>query len=181
MSVLSDYKKLMTARKLLTVCGGLQRDEKLLILTDPTTLRIGEFLATVGMEITPQTVMAVIPPPKTHGEEPPQHIIQAMADADLLMMPLKFSLTHAQATHHARKAGTRVVSMGDHRESMLQSGGLEVDFAACAPTVKKAGEFCSEWKHPATWINQGCWEDEIIKTEDKNYRDAFLRRHGATE
>lgn len=31
--------------------------------------------------------------------------------------------------------------------------------------LKDAGEFCPEWKYPATWINQGCWDDEIIKTE----------------
>ena len=47
--------------------------------------------------------------------------------------------------------------------------------------LKDAGEFCPEWKHPATWINKGCWDDEIIKTENANERDAFLRRHGATE
>lgn len=27
------------------------------------------------------------------------------------------------------------------------------------------GEFRPEWKHPATWLNQGCWEDEIDKPE----------------
>jgi hypothetical protein len=27
-------------------------------------------------------------------------------------------------------------------------------------TSAKAGEFRPEWKHPATWLNGGCWEDE---------------------
>jgi phage replication O-like protein O len=27
--------------------------------------------------------------------------------------------------------------------------------------LKNAGEFCAEWKHPSTWLSQGCWEDEI--------------------
>ena len=26
--------------------------------------------------------------------------------------------------------------------------------------IKENKEFCPEWKHPATWINKGCWEDE---------------------
>jgi len=26
--------------------------------------------------------------------------------------------------------------------------------------LRKTGKFCPEWKHPATWLNQGCWEDE---------------------
>lgn len=25
---------------------------------------------------------------------------------------------------------------------------------------KKRGDFVPEWKHPTTWLNQGCWEDE---------------------
>lgn len=30
------------------------------------------------------------------------------------------------------------------------------------------GEFRPEWKHPATWLNKGCWEDEIqIKESQK--------------
>ena len=32
--------------------------------------------------------------------------------------------------------------------------------------LRKAGKFCPEWKHPSTWLNQGCWEDEI-NTEPK--------------
>jgi len=47
--------------------------------------------------------------------------------------------------------------------------------------LKLAKEFCPEWPNPVTWLNQGCWEDEIIKTEKENERDAFLRRHGATK
>jgi len=26
--------------------------------------------------------------------------------------------------------------------------------------LRRNGEFCPEWKHPSTWLNQGCWEDE---------------------
>ena len=27
-------------------------------------------------------------------------------------------------------------------------------------TSAKKGEFRPEWKHPATWLGDGCWEDE---------------------
>lgn len=29
--------------------------------------------------------------------------------------------------------------------------------------IKRSGQFCPEWKHPATWLNGGCWGDELIK------------------
>jgi hypothetical protein len=27
------------------------------------------------------------------------------------------------------------------------------------------GEFRPEWKHPATWLNKGCWDDELTITK----------------
>ena len=31
--------------------------------------------------------------------------------------------------------------------------------------LTKAGAFCPEWKHPTTWLNQGCWDDEPISID----------------
>jgi hypothetical protein len=31
----------------------------------------------------------------------------------------------------------------------------------------KEGEFRPEWKHPSTWLNKGCWDDEVGITEKK--------------
>lgn len=31
----------------------------------------------------------------------------------------------------------------------------------------KAGEFRPEWKHPSTWLNKGCWADEVENQEVK--------------
>jgi len=34
--------------------------------------------------------------------------------------------------------------------------------------LKNNDKFCPEWKNPTTWLNQGCWEDEInIEAENK--------------
>ena len=37
----------------------------------------------------------------------------------------------------------------------LQSQMIEKGF------LKAEKKFCPEWKHPATWLNQKCWEDEV--------------------
>ena len=34
--------------------------------------------------------------------------------------------------------------------------------------LRAVGQFCSEWKHPATWINKGCWEDEIMEPKKQS-------------
>jgi len=30
---------------------------------------------------------------------------------------------------------------------------------------KERKEFCPEWKHPATWLNGKCWEDEVAENK----------------
>ena len=42
----------------------------------------------------------------------------------------------------------------------LQSQMIERGF------LKAEKKFCPEWKHPSTWLNQQCWEDEV-ETEKK--------------
>ena len=32
----------------------------------------------------------------------------------------------------------------------------------------KEGEFRPEWKHPSTWLNKGCWADEVESKEVKS-------------
>ncbi len=43
----------------------------------------------------------------------------------------------------------------------IQSQEIEKSF------LKAEGQFCPEWKYPATWINQQCWEDETEKKPKK--------------
>jgi len=33
--------------------------------------------------------------------------------------------------------------------------------------LQNNGKFCPEWKHPTTWLNQGCWDDEVTLPNDK--------------
>lgn len=32
--------------------------------------------------------------------------------------------------------------------------------------LRAAGKFVPEWKHPATWLNASCWEDEVAKPSE---------------
>jgi len=32
--------------------------------------------------------------------------------------------------------------------------------------LKQSGDFCPNWKNPATWINNGCWADQISECLD---------------
>jgi len=59
----------------------------------------------------------------------------------------------------------------------LEVTSLEVILAAVTKYTKTRGKVSKYWKHPATWLNQGCWDDDDYKSnnnsnhnlEDKNY------------
>ena len=140
MMCLADVKKLEGALKVVKTCANVQPHEKVLVLTDTETLRVGELVATASLQIAPDTVLAVISPRMGHGAEPPTHVGSAMANADVVIMPLKFSMTHAAASRAARKAGARMLSMGDYNERMLQEGGIEADFLKLEKVVKRVAE-----------------------------------------
>jgi len=40
-------------------------------------------------------------------------------------------------------------------------------------TKNSAGKFCPEWKHPSTWLNQKCWEDEVDFTVKNNKKNQY--------
>jgi len=143
---IADVKKLAGAFKIVKTCANVQPHEKVLVLTDTETLRVGELITLAALQIAPDTVLAVIIPRSGHGEEPPVHIASAMNKADVLIMPLKFSMTHAEATTEARKLGARVLSLGDYNEGMLAKGGIEADFLKNEKVVRGVAEILGRGK-----------------------------------
>jgi 2,5-dihydroxypyridine 5,6-dioxygenase len=143
---ITDSKKLAGAFKIVRTCSNVQPHEKVLILTDTETVRVGELIAMAALQIAPDTAMVVITPRARHGSEPPAHIASAMSEADVLIMPLKFSMTHAEATAKARKRGARVLSMGDYNEAMLQTEGMDLDFLKNEKVVRDITEILTRGK-----------------------------------
>ena len=143
---IADVKKLAGAFKIVKTCANVQPHEKVLVLTDTETVRVGELVAMAALQIAPDTVLAVIIPRSGHGEEPPVHIASAMNKADVLIMPLKFSMTHAEATTKARKLGARVLSLADYNEGMLAKGGIEADFLKNEKVVRGVAEILGRGK-----------------------------------
>lgn len=137
MITISDHRKLQGARKIVEVCADLNQGEKVLILGDTHTVRIGELLAITAMQISGGTALTILEPRSSHGEEPPPHIAPTLKQSDVVFMPLTYSMTHASIVEKARDNGTRVISMGDFTERMLESGGIRANFPKLKKVVDK--------------------------------------------
>ena len=126
-----------TAKKLLQTNMGLQKGEKLLILCDETTLKIGESLFAAGEELEAEALLLRMPRLPRSGMEPPAIVTEAMAKADVVIAPLGASITHTQAKKQAAAAGARIATMPGITEEMFFQGPITADYSQVAVLTKK--------------------------------------------
>ena len=116
------------ARVAVETCMKIQPDETVLIVTDTGKLKIAEAFAYAASSIGAKTVTTIMEPAIEHAKEPPRPVAQAMAAAQVVLIPTTKSLSHTDARRAATKAGARIASMPDINEDMMRIGGLTADY-----------------------------------------------------
>jgi len=128
-------KKIYEAcRTLLNVCAKCEKDEKILIVTDPDSLHIAQALWDAA-EDYPNRSLIMMPTQTMHGQEPTDLVAAAMMEADVIFRPTKFSLSCTEAKRKACDKGARDLNCSDYDLRMLENGGLYADFEAMGPIM----------------------------------------------
>jgi aminopeptidase len=110
-------------------CLGVKRGESVLIVVDTSTpISIGKSLFEAAKNLGCEAMIVTMLPRTRHGEELHPVIAEAMKNADVVVAPTTFSLTHTQAKINACKKGARVASMPGITEKMMNSGGMTADY-----------------------------------------------------
>lgn len=117
-------------------CVSLKAGETVLIVTDMVQEKIARVLACAAVERGAEVVVSVMKPRKRVGEEPPKLIAESMKHADVVLIPVSYSVTHTFAVKEAAEHGARLLVLTDFTEDMLISGGIEADFRALKPICK---------------------------------------------
>ncbi len=132
-----DEKKLLrAARTALTQCLAVKDNEKILIVANPETRRIGEALYKEGVKLSPQTALFIYPKGTINGEEPPPLVADAMAKSDVIVAPTVMSVTHTAARRRAVKAGARMATMPGITEDFFVRG-LSANYEEIQRITKK--------------------------------------------
>lgn len=118
-----------SAKAILASSLGVKRGEKLLVVTDPDRHQIAEALFAAGTEIGADSVLTMMSPRETNGQEPPEHVTAAMIAADVIIVPSTHSMTHTQARCRATECGARMATMPGITEDMFREGAITVDYA----------------------------------------------------
>src|SRR3989338_2171824 len=114
-----------SAKTILNDCLNVKRDEKVLIIADSKTKKIGEGILNEARKIT-NASLKIIPVGKHDGEEPPKKIAEEMLFYDVVIAPTTTSLTHTKAVQDARKNARIATLPGITNEIM--NGSLLADY-----------------------------------------------------
>ena len=137
MEVAMDTSK--AAQVLLTTCSDCKKDEKILFVTDSTSLEVAMIMWEASSEF-PNRALVMMQETNMHGEDPSPLIGTAMRDADVIFGITKFSLFHSQARRDAVANGARFVNMVDYNVNMMAKGGLHCDFEAIGKVCSRVAE-----------------------------------------
>jgi leucyl aminopeptidase (aminopeptidase T) len=114
---MSDFEQ--AVRAVVRECLGVREDEEALVVCNPVTQTIGEALRADAVEVGAEGVLMVITERRLHGTEPPSTVAEAMAAADVALVPTVQSLSHTDARKRATDAGARAATLPGVTEEML--------------------------------------------------------------
>ncbi len=132
-----DLLMMKGARTLLDVCVAVKPAETVLIVTDMEKASIARVVASAAIERGAETVLAIMQPRARAGQEPPKPVAEAMKQADVVFLPVSYSVTHTHAVKDAAASGARIIALTEFTEEMMISGGLEADFSALKPICQR--------------------------------------------
>ena len=125
----TDDKAIEGADLLLKSCGRVRHGEAVVIVCDRDTRNLGELLESRATLITPRVILIEISPLDMHGQEPPPHLADQMANGDLCLGITAKSMAHTEARRMSALNGTRYLSLPDYTMDLLTHPSLRADFA----------------------------------------------------
>ena len=90
---------------------GVREGESVLVVTNPSTLGLGERLRAEAGRAGADALLLLMADRGLDGEEPPDSVAAAMANADVVLCPTVRSLSHTAARRHACDAGARIATL----------------------------------------------------------------------
>ena len=117
-----------SASIIVNTCLNVKKGEVIAVLCDFPNLKIGEALGKQIQKCQAEAVMAVFPPRKAHGENPPQAAIAALNCADGAILAGTYSLASSPARIDATANGIRIINIPACSEDVFNSKAMQIDF-----------------------------------------------------
>ena len=116
-------------KNILTNCMNVKPGENVLIVTDDEKYAIGQALYQAAKLLKAEAMLMTMPAREVSGQEPPSVVAAAMKAADVVICPMKTSITHTRAKIEAAEAGARIATMPGITEEMFAMGAMTADYS----------------------------------------------------
>lgn len=100
-------------------CMGVQRGEKVLIVTDEPLRSLGYALWQATKNLGNEVLLVEMLPRNSNGEEPPPEVAELMKMVDVALCPTSKSLTHTDSRRAASDKGVRVATLPGVTEEIM--------------------------------------------------------------
>lgn len=117
-----------TARMIVEEALRVQPGENVCIVTDTNKLRIAEVLAAAAHAAGAETVVACMTPRQAHGNEVPPVIAGAMLEANVIIAPTTYAITHTRGRIAASRKGARTIILRGITEETFTQGAMTADY-----------------------------------------------------
>lgn len=173
-----DAVKTKAINNLLFHCGNLTRDDRALILCDPSTRALADAFVKAANAADHRIELMEIPMLTQHGSEPPEQASLAMQASTLILSLCQYSLAHSSARIHAAKAGARFLSLPLYDWKLLEDPCLHIDFKSQAPLVRKFADAFTHGERVQVTTAAGTDITLGIKGRIGNYCPGFVLSPG---
>lgn len=163
--MISQY--MLGAKKLIENIGNVNKNEKVLIISDYEMQEIAEIVCTVVEGIGSECVLAYMKPREWDCQEPPKMIAQAMLEADVIMIPVSVSIAWTRAVKNAEVNGARVMLMtGYDKETFISNALLKSNFQQRAEYCAKLADIYDSAEKIHLFTQKGT--DLVISKKGRN-------------
>jgi leucyl aminopeptidase (aminopeptidase T) len=107
------------AKVIVNTCLGIEKNERLLVLTDSKKLDIAEIILDESTEVAKYSKLLEKEIGVRDGEEPSKVIAKEMLNYDVIIAPTTHSISHTNARINACKKGIRVATMPGITKEMM--------------------------------------------------------------
>ena len=136
-------------------CANLQKDEKVLVITDTSTNEFGQGIERIAAFITKNIKHLSINDFNCHGQEPPEDVAKDMLNSDVIFGMTKMSMAHTKARLNASNQGAKYLSLPDYSYDVLKSPAWNADFKSLTNISNKIANTLTEGNEIILKTNKG--------------------------
>lgn len=166
------------ARTIIEKCASVKEGESVFVITDFQTFPEAALIAETAVAAGANLTMGVMSMRELDGQEPEKTMASAMKEADVVLMAVRRSLAHTNASKAALASGARVLSLTAISMDLLASPAFKADFKKAAPLCEKFSEIFSKGDSLTITSKEGTKFTTSLKGRKGNAHKCLIEKSG---